>query len=414
MSGFKESSFDVVVTVLPAVVSWGDHFLIQDIISAGADVNAPAYPKGETALVVAIRRGDARIVELLINAGADVNANAALFYGPTALEIASRNNDLRMVQFLLGLGADPDEWSLTEAISGSVELVNTLLTARLDRYRRYSNGYGCRALQHAINTKNVYMVNTLLTKGIDANAIIQPGFGDEVESNSLRDRPTIVFGVSALGYAIQKDNSDDLWTVQALLNSGADPNSIVTNSFDSFKGLETRTALLEAINSNNLATVKKLITEGANVNPGARGDIISTPLQAAAKKGSIDIVSLLLEHGADVNAPPHYRHGATALQFAAIGGYAGIALLLLEKGADVNALPAQIDGRTALEGAAEHGRKDMVRILLIARAQTIGIGGEQYERALKFASKNGQDATCRLLEKYKEQSWESLVDWDAK
>jgi ankyrin repeat protein len=414
IAGFKGNPFEVVVTVLPTVVSWGDHFLIQDIISAGANVNAPGYPEGETALAAAIWRGDTRIVDLLIDAGADVNANAALLYGPTALEVASGNNDLRMVQFLLGLGADPDEWSLTQAISGSVELVKTLLAARLDRYRRYSNGYGCRALQYAIKMKSSYMVNILLAKGIDANAIIQRGFGDGVESNSLCRRPDIVFGVSALGYAIQEDNSDNLWIVQALLNSGAGPNSIVTNSFDPFENFETRTALLEAINRNNLAMVKKLIMEGADVNPGARGDIFITPLQAAAKKGSIDIVYLLLEHGADVNAPPHYRHGATALQFAAIGGYTGIALLLLEKGAHVNALPAQIDGRTALEGAAEHGRKDMVRILLIARARIIGIGGEQYERALKFASKNGQDSTCRLLEKYKEQSWESLVDWDAK
>jgi ankyrin repeat protein len=411
--GFKDNSFDVVVTVLPAVVSWGDHFLIQDIISAGANVNALGYPGGETALAVAIWRGDTRIVELLIDAGAEVNANAALL-GPTALEVASGNNDLRMVQFLLSLGADPDEWSLTGAISGSVELVKTLLAARLDRYRRYSYGYGCRALQYAINTKNGCMVNILLAKGIDANAIIQPGFGDEVGSNSRCRRPTIVFGVSALGYAIQKDDSDDLWIVQALLNSGAGPNSIVTRSYSCYEGFETRTALLEAINWNSLAMVKKLIMEGADVNLGIRGDILTTPLQAAAKKGSIDIVYLLLEHGADVNAPPHYKYGATALQYAAIGGYTGIALLLLEKGADVNALLAQIDGRTALEGAAEHGRKDVVRILLIARAQIIGVGGGQYERALMFASKNGQDSTCRLLEKYKEQSWEILVDWDAK
>jgi ankyrin repeat protein len=261
--------------------------------------------------------------------------------------------------------------------------------------------------------------------GIDANAIIQRRIGDGVEPVSQPDsrksdsqkpgflwrRPTIVFGVSALGYAIQNVKSDDLWIVQMLLNSGADPNSIVTDSCDSWDGFEKRTALLEAISHNNLTTVKKLISAGADANPRIRVDISSTPLQKAAETGSIDIVHLLLEHGADVNAPPHYRYGATALQFAAIGGYAGIALLLLQKGADVNASPAQIDGRTALEGAAEHGRKDMVQLLLNAGAQITGIGGEQYERALEFASQNRQASTRRLLEEYKAQSWESLVDW---
>jgi hypothetical protein len=149
MDGFGQEFFRIITTVLPAVVSWGDYSLIQEIINAGANVNAPGYPKGETALAVAIQRGDARIVGILIDAGADANADAALIYGPTALEVASRNNDLSMVQFLLGLGADPDEWSLVEAISGSVELAQTLLAARLGRYHRYSKGYGCRALQYA-------------------------------------------------------------------------------------------------------------------------------------------------------------------------------------------------------------------------------------------------------------------------
>jgi len=421
MKGFKEEDFPVVTTVLPAVVFWGDCFLIQDIIDAGADVNAPRHPRGETALAVAINRGDAKIIELLIDAGANVNADAALIYGPTALEVASRNNDLSMVQFLLGLGADPDEWSLVEAVSGSVELVQTLLAARLGRYHRYSKGYGCRALQYAIDTEKANMVEILLANGIDPNEIIRRKFNDGPESDSRGPyfpepgfpwcRPTIVFGVSALGYAIQEDKSDDLWIVQMLLNSGADPNSIMTNSFYSDGRFRKGTALLKAIDLNYLDMVKKLINAGADANPGTRIDIVGTPLQKAAEIGSMDIVHLLLGHGADVNAPPHYDHGATALQFAAIGGYMAIALLLLEKGANVNALPAQIDGRTALEGAAEHGRKDMVQLLLNAGAQITGIGGEQYERALEFASKNRQASTRRLLEEYKDQSWESLVDW---
>jgi len=423
INGFQGDFFPVITTVLPAVVSWGDYSLIQEIINAGADINAPGYPKGETALAVAIQRGDARIFELLIDAGANANADTALIYGPTALEVASRHNDLSMVQFLLGLGADPDEWSLVEAISGSIELVQTLLAARLGRYHRYSKGYGCRALQYAIDTKRTNIVKIMLSNGIDANTIIHRTIGDGPEETNSRKsdsqksgflwhRPTIVFGVSALGYVIQKDESDDLWIVQMLLDSGADPNGIVSDSFGFYEGFEKRTAILEAIDYDNLTMVKKLINAGADANSGIRVDISRTPLQSAAEMGSIDIVHLLLEHGADVNAPLHNRHGATALQFAAIGGYTGIALLLLEKGADVNALPVQIDGRTALEGAAEHGRNDMVRLLLSAGAQIIGVGGEQYERALKFASQNGHHFTRRLLEEKKNQLWESLVDWD--
>lgn len=281
---FRGESFLVSTTVLPAVVSWGDYSLIQDIINAGADVNVPNYPEGETALAVAIRRGDAMIVELLINTGANVNSDAALLFGPTALEAASRNNGLGMVWFLLGLGADLDEWSLVEAVSGSVELMQTLLVARLDRYHRYSKGYGCRALQHAINTKNANMVEVQLANGIDANVIIQRRLEDGPELESPKPgfpsrRPTIVFEVSALGRAIEKDESNDLWIVQMLLNSRADPNSIVTDYFDYYYyRFQKRTALLIAIDCYNLATAKKLINAGADLNPGARLDISGTPL----------------------------------------------------------------------------------------------------------------------------------------
>jgi ankyrin repeat protein len=421
--GFGEEDYiPVVTTVLPAVVSWGDYFLIQDIINAGADVNTPGYPRGEIALAVAIQRGDASIVELLIDAGVHVSADAA----PTALEVASRKNDLSMVQFLLGLGADPDEWSLVEAVSGSVELVQTILAARFGRYHRYSKGYGCRALQYAIHRKRADMIKILLANGMDANEIVKRRVSDGREPDSREPdspkpgfpwrRPTIDFGVSAFGSAIQRDESEDLWIVQMLLNNGADPNSIVTDSFGYFDycydRFEKATALLEAVRSNKLAMVRKLINAGADANTGARTNISRTPLQAAAELGSIDIVHLLLNHGADVNAPPYYEYGATALQFAAIGGYTGIALLLIENGADVNASPAEIQGRTALEGAVEHGRKDMVQLLLNAGAHIIGIGGGQYGRALEFASQNGQNSICRFLEMYKDQSWESLVDWD--
>jgi hypothetical protein len=54
----------------------------------------------------------------------------------------------------------------------------------------------------------------------------------------------------------------------------------------------------------------------------------------------------------------------------------------------------------------------MVQLLLNAGAHIIGIGGGQYGRALEFASQNGQNSICRFLEMYKDQSWESLVDWD--
>jgi len=342
-------------------------------------------------------------VELLIDAGADVNASAARLFGSTALEAAIQNNDIDMVHYLLGIGADPDEVSLIATVSGSVELMQILLAARLRRYQRYCKGYGCGALQCAIKWKKAAMVETLLANGVDTNTFSFIGFGDEAPSY-LGKYWTINENESALGTAIQTDKSNDLWIVRMLLRYGADPNSVVMES-------PKRTALLTAINQKNVVLVNALIVAGANVNASLNVGISRTPLQMAVEIGSMDIVHVLLKHGADVNAPPYQRYGATALQFAAIGGYVGIACLLLEKGAEVNASPAKVGGRTALEGAAEHGRIDMLQLLLSAGALIIGPDGQQYERAREFASKNGHMAARRLLESYNAQWLEEFARW---
>ncbi|KIW97982.1 uncharacterized protein Z519_01566 [Cladophialophora bantiana CBS 173.52] len=374
----------------PAAVEFGHHPLIRDIIAAGGDVNAPAWEKGKTALTIAVERGDSTIIRLLIDAGADVNASAASYFGHTALSAAVRNNDINMVHFLLDLGADPNEQSLTAAVYKSVEVMQTLLTARLARYKYFSTGFGCPTLQHAIASSNAVMIEALLSSGVNPNTIVRFHYGEYknfVHSSVEGHRE------SAFGTAIRVDKSKDLWVIQMLLHRGADPNKIVNDTGDN-------TALLSAINQERPELVKMRIAAGADVNLPPVKQMSATPLQRAVERGKTDIIDILLEQGADVNAPPCGRNGATALQFAAINGDIGIATILLAKGANIDASPAKVRGRTALEGAAEHGRIDMLQFLLDAGAQLIGQGSEQYARARELASENGHIAALRLLEAY--------------
>lgn len=396
------------VSVLPAAVAWGNRTFIQDIISAGADINAPGMIGQDTSLIVAVRKGDRAIVQLLVDAGADVNATgdtAATGFAKqlriTALVVAVWNNDLSMVHYLLALGAETTEISLVAAVSMSPELMQILLTARLSRYQRLSSGFGCRALQYAIASSNVVIMEMLLLKGVDPSTIIPH---ESYRDDHIFYKPEKCYMESAFGIAIRFDKSPDLWMIQMLLRWGANPNKIVSQRPNS-------TALLAAIYEKSLRLVKMLIDAGVDVNPKLVGGILHTPLQLAAEQGTMDIIEVLLEQGADVNASPYHQYGATALQLAAIKGYLGIASMLLEKGAEIDAPSAKVGGRTALEGAAEYGRIDMLQFLLNAGAQVTGPGSVQYQRAREFATENGHIAARRLLERYHAQQLDILNLW---
>ena len=382
--------------ILPEAVKWGEYPFIQSIINAGAGIDIPGYDSGKTPLDLAVEKNDLKCVELLINAGADINSNMHRNGRTSLLYSACENNDLQMVQCLLNFGADSDNLSLAVAVSGSLELVQTLLEARLNRYKSYSQKYGCEALQNAVLLKNSTMITALLGAKINVNSIIQSTVGFSQHPSLRRELQSHGFnhiGYSPLGIAVRWDKSSDLWIVRLLLCGGADPNEFINN--------DGRTALLLAIEENNLPVVKYLIAAGAKANPMVSLGIQPTPLQLAVEKGRMEIIHILLDHGADVNAPPSNKRGATALQFAAIGGYTGVAQLLIQRGADVNAAPAKIDGKTALEGAAEYGRIDMLQLLLYSGVLIIGTGSAQYERARELALMKGHRAVVRMLEKYK-------------
>lgn len=395
----------ITVSVLPLAVAWGDHSVIQDLIVAGADVNAPGVRGGRTALTVAVEKGDHATVKLLIEAGANVNIPVAALLNDTALAAAVNRSDLDMVRHLLDIGADPDEKSLTTASTRSMELTKLLITTRIARYQRISRGYGCHTLQHAIAASNTDIIELLLSYGVDPNVIVRPQWGEEEFDTQT----------SALGTAIKVDEDSRLSIVCLLLDAGADPSQIVWEEEDYYfrrrypsesgvlQPFATKTALLMAIEHEDLNLIAVLITAGAELNPKSISRVRKTPLQQAAQQGHLDIVKMLIAKGADVNAPPFKHRGATALQWTAIKGYTSIACVLLQHGADVNAPPASFEGRTAVEGACEHGRIDVLQLLLDAGAMLIDSGNAQYKRAREFASENGHIAAQRLLDTYHAQ-----------
>ncbi len=100
--------------------------------------------------------------------------------------------------------------------------------------------------------------------------------------------------------------------------------------------------LLAATRKGDLAGVKKLLDEGADVNARTRYD--STPLFFACDRGHLEIARQLIERGADVNVKDNF-YNASALGWAMSKKHEPLVALLIEKGADASeALYGSIQG----------------------------------------------------------------------
>jgi ankyrin repeat protein len=137
-------------------------------------------------------------------------------------------------------------------------------------------------------------------------------------------------------------------------NAGADRSDI--KQVHQMQDPET---LIKSIERGDSATVKQLLSAGAN--PNEKGSSSFTPLMMAVLKQNKEIIGMLLRAGADTNAGD--KVGTTALMMAVHSRDTEIVRLLLDKGADV-AVKEPYYGRTALHVAAQVADADMMRMLL--------------------------------------------------
>lgn len=155
------------------------------------------------------------------------------------------------------------------------------------------------------------------------------------------------------------------------------------------------TALMNAINKNNLLLVQQLIQNGVDVNELDSNQ--DAPLVIAAYKGYNQIVKLLLEAGADVTAvDPGMK--ATALHAAAYAGRTEAAKLLIDYHIDINK-QGPYNGYTALHDAIWQNNIEIVKLLLAAHADLslLSLDGKS---PLDFAkSKNHKEIVALIQSK---------------
>ena len=142
--------------------------------------------------------------------------------------------------------------------------------------------------------------------------------------------------------------------------------------------------LLAAVRKSDVAAVKALLDQGANVN--AKTPYGATPLSYACDRGNLEIVNLLLERGAEVNAKDTF-YGETPLGWALSKGHTAIVKALIEKGAE---------GKDrALMVGVNSGNVEIVKFVL----EKGGLKPDTLKLALNSATKNKRAEIEELLKK---------------
>jgi ankyrin repeat protein len=405
---------------------------VRDLISLGADANAPATEMGSTALMVAAKHKSLPLLEILVKHGANVNPTRDYALS-TPLGKAACMDWLEGVDFLLKHGADVDDTPfellesdeyedfLTELLSplgwaisnGNEEMVGLLVqhgadvlsTAMLDEVESLS------ALIYAIcYGSDLALVELLLANVKDLKNY--PEWEDALKSHFENSETfhidiceLIVEKTSSLASPLRHkviqngwnvlptsgfhDDEDLLDVIELLIKTGADLDS---------RSEDGSTLLQRIARRGYLEPCCFLVDRGAAINTHA-GESYGTALQEAIKNNHTKIADLLLEHGADVNSLPALDRGVTALQAASINGMLEMTIRLLELGADVCAPAAPKNGRTAIDGAAERGYLDMVQLLLNACGEQEALR-TLCNQAAGYAEKEGHCELAHWLRAY--------------
>ena len=361
---------------------------VTRLLATDIPIDTP-QPDGATALHWAVYRNAPTMVEQLIAAGADVNAASSQDVRPLTLAILNRSTAL--VTVLLDAGADPNRGKetamMTAAHSGHQEIM-ALLIAHGGNANASEGLRGQTALMWAAAEGHPDVVKLL----INAGANVQARTSDPPPDPNARMRPRrpskfpnpksslAANQFTALLFAVRNGNVS---SVQHLLQAKADVN----------------TASEDGMSPLVLATVRGwpsvahiLLEHGADPNAAGSGYTAlhwaagswETELTTASitptgtnewtrvaglTDGKLDLVRTLLEHGADPNAriqqtpsrvgssknPPLAElEGASPFLLAALAGEGEVMRLLAAHGADLGLMTTS--NGTPLMAAAGLGR----------------------------------------------------------
>ena len=363
----------------------GNAAMIEKLIKAGADPNAPLTKYGDTALMMAARTGKPDAIKALLDNAAQINATET-WGGTTALMWAVSESHPDAVMMLIDRGANVNPRSKvvpSESRRGGSTSNSSVTSLPRDPEpgekpkKDYYGGF--TPLHFAVRQGDMESTRLLVAAGADVNAISADGKASlelaiyngnyEIASFLIDSKAKVnhadAEGFTPLFWAVDRRNMetnpgmpwmvtlDPLPLIKKLLASGADPNAFVDNiptSRRSALNLTPRTtfatALARAAFSADMELVQLLLSHGADPN------IVSSNNETALMQASgyawidgysrgksnaerLEVIKLLVKLGANVNAADDA--GITALMSAGNFGDLAIIQYLVDVGADLGA-----------------------------------------------------------------------------
>jgi ankyrin repeat protein len=355
----------------------GSAAMIERLLKAGADANAPLSSYGDTALMMASRAGKAEAVKALLDNGARVDARES-WGDTTALMWAVGEGNHAVVRMLIDRGADVNARSkFVPSATGRGFEGATPVAARPNQSAEENASGSLTPLMFAAREGDLESARMLVAAGADINvrggdgkdalglAIFNGGYDVAsflIDNHANVNQPDAQ-RFTPLFWAVDRRNmetapnfpwvvtADPLPLIKKLLDAGADVNLLVNNTprarmRDGSPRIVFATALMRAAFSGDIELVKLLLAHGAD--PKVLSKDNETTLMAACGTGFIpgyskartpaerlEVVKLLIDLGIDVNAADDY--GITALMVAANIGDVPIIQYLVDKGADLGA-----------------------------------------------------------------------------
>jgi len=260
---------------LHAAVQKEDIAGIRAVLDKGADIDALAAERQETALHVAAAMGNKALVQVLLSRGANPNIVSGQNLTPLLIAAAQGDTALPIVELLLTGRADPT-FALKTGPKAGVDVLFVAATQGSNAMLRHLLDFGVKPGVLPNGSTLMHMA------GVGGNA----GTVDIACEAGASVHDLDQDGATPLHHAVAHAN--DL-AVAALLDRGADIEKRTRREY---------TPLHHAAAGNRLATLKLLLERGAKPDVIAvDGDLVTTPLLGAAVQGHDDVVRLLLDAG---------------------------------------------------------------------------------------------------------------------